>query len=158
MERCVGNVADWVKRVMMRMKGDEVGKRMVILWACWNGRNEQYYGDGRTNVLDIARCVADKALSYWEEWKKTQLECEIDKSVHIEEIVKWKPPQRGFWKINVDAAIMGEMGSGMGMVIRDFEGKVERAGVVQVYEKWTPEITEAKASEFGLRTARQMGL
>ncbi|XP_074283814.1 uncharacterized protein LOC141608350 [Silene latifolia] len=46
----------------------------------------------------------------------------------------------------------------MGMVIRDFEGKVERAGVVQVYEKWTPEIAEAKAAEFGLRTARQMGL
>ncbi|XP_074288433.1 uncharacterized protein LOC141613589 [Silene latifolia] len=53
---------------------------------------------------------------------------------------------------------MGEMGSGMGMVIQDFDDKVERAGVVQVYEKWTPEIAEGKAAEFGLRTARQMGL
>ncbi|XP_074297068.1 uncharacterized protein LOC141627744 [Silene latifolia] len=72
--------------------------------------------------------------------------------------VQWKAPIEGWWKINVDTAVVGDMGSGMGIVIRDCRGKVERAGAHQVQENWSPEITEAKAAEFGMRTAWQMGI
>ncbi|XP_074313718.1 uncharacterized protein LOC141648910 [Silene latifolia] len=53
---------------------------------------------------------------------------------------------------------MGEMGCGFGLVIRDTQGCVERSGVKQVRERWCPDIAEAMAAEFGLITARHMGL
>ncbi|XP_074287740.1 uncharacterized protein LOC141612892 [Silene latifolia] len=53
---------------------------------------------------------------------------------------------------------MGEAGCGMGMVIRDHNRRVERMGVQQVRDRWNPEIAEAMAAAFGLKTAHQMGL
>ncbi|XP_074301446.1 uncharacterized protein LOC141632836 [Silene latifolia] len=50
------------------------------------------------------------------------------------------------------------MGCGLGLVVRDNSGRVERVGVQQVRDRWCPDIAEAKAAEFGLRTALQMGL
>ncbi|XP_074293754.1 uncharacterized protein LOC141620903 [Silene latifolia] len=50
------------------------------------------------------------------------------------------------------------MGSGFGVVVRDYTGKVERMGVLQVRDMWSSEIAEAKAAECGLLTAKQMGL
>ncbi|XP_074293841.1 uncharacterized protein LOC141621013 [Silene latifolia] len=70
----------------------------------------------------------------------------------------WTPPGSGQWKLNVDAAVMGEAGCGMGIVIRNHTGGVERMGVQQVRERWDPDIAEAMAAGFGLRTALQMGL
>ncbi|XP_074300253.1 uncharacterized protein LOC141631488 [Silene latifolia] len=146
---------------MVRFKEDDLGKRLVVLWACWNGRNEDYYGEERLygcSVSDKARGIVNKAVCYWEAWKKVQLSRETGGRVVREEMVKWKPPARSVWKINVDAAVLGDMGSGFGLVIRDADGKVERMGVLQVLEAWSPKIAEAKAAEFGLLTARQMGL
>ncbi|XP_074306492.1 uncharacterized protein LOC141641741 [Silene latifolia] len=74
------------------------------------------------------------------------------------EVVQWKPPRAGFSKINIDAAVLGPMGCGLGMIIRDHNGTVEWAGVQQTRERWDAGIAEAKAMEFGLRTAVQMGL
>ncbi|XP_074293615.1 uncharacterized protein LOC141620712 [Silene latifolia] len=50
------------------------------------------------------------------------------------------------------------MGCGLGLVVRDHEGKVERVGVQQVRDVWDPDTAEAKVAEFGLRVALQMGL
>jgi len=37
---------------------------------------------------------------------------------------KWHPPSPGWIKINIDAAIIKGMGTGLGWVARDCEGKV----------------------------------
>ncbi|XP_074299993.1 uncharacterized protein LOC141631192 [Silene latifolia] len=50
------------------------------------------------------------------------------------------------------------MGSGLGVIIRDHNGQVVRAGVQQVKEAWDADVAEAKAMEFGLITAFQMEL
>ncbi|XP_074287635.1 uncharacterized protein LOC141612782 [Silene latifolia] len=50
------------------------------------------------------------------------------------------------------------MGCGLGVIIRDHDGHVERAGVQQTRERWEAEIAEAKAMEFGLQMALQMGI
>ncbi|XP_074301467.1 uncharacterized protein LOC141632859 [Silene latifolia] len=73
-------------------------------------------------------------------------------------ITRWKPPREGFFKVNVDAAVLGEMGCGLGVIIRDHDGHIERAGDQQTRERWEAEIAEAKTMEFGLRMALQMGI
>ncbi|XP_074300279.1 uncharacterized protein LOC141631518 [Silene latifolia] len=135
-------------------QGENVSKLMVLLWAIWNGRNEEYHGDVRT----VPQRVLERALSYWNAWLDAQLE-RGEGVVRVRgESVRWVPPGIGEWKINVDAGLFGDMGCGLGMVVRDHEGKVERVGVQQVRDVWDPDIAEAKAAEFGLRAAVQMGL
>lgn len=70
------------------------------------------------------------------DWQQTQrnLKCRSSSSVEnaSKEIIKWKPPQEGHLKINMDASLSRESDSfSLGMVIRDdkgvfLEGKVIR--------------------------------
>ncbi|XP_074271365.1 uncharacterized protein LOC141595298 [Silene latifolia] len=127
---------------------------MVLLWAIWNGRNEEYHGEVQT----VPQRVVERALSFWNAWLDAQPECGVGVVRGRGESVRWVPPGIGEWKINVDAGLFGDMCCGLGMVVRDHEGKVERVGVKQVRDVWDPDISEAKAAEFGLRVAVQMGL
>ncbi|XP_074289487.1 uncharacterized protein LOC141614639 [Silene latifolia] len=99
-----------------------------------------------------------KALSFWIEWRQAQPMGNRQGNARSRDKRVWIPPAVGQWKLNVDAAIMGEAGCGMGIVIRDHTGSVERVGVQQVRDRWNPDIAEAMAAGFGLRTAVQMGL
>ncbi|XP_074313820.1 uncharacterized protein LOC141649013 [Silene latifolia] len=71
---------------------------------------------------------------------------------------KWRPLDTGFWKVNVDAAILGSAVNGLGVVIRDEHGHVGRAAVKEVHQCWEPCIAEAKAALFSLQVVRQMGI
>lgn len=67
----------------------------------------------------------------------------------------WQPPPVGSLKINVDATTFRELGSGLGVVIRDHEVSVCRAACLQTKSKWNAEIAEAKAIILGLQIAIQ---
>ncbi|XP_074304897.1 uncharacterized protein LOC141639748 [Silene latifolia] len=99
----------------------------------------------------------EKALSFWAAWKQAQ-SSKVPSRLVQNDRVAWIPPRNGQWKLNIDAAVFGDAGCGLGMVVRDYQGKVERMGVQQVRDKWCPEVAEAMAAEFGLLTAKQMGL
>ncbi|KAL9239043.1 hypothetical protein vseg_013398 [Gypsophila vaccaria] len=87
-------------------------------------------------------------------------EVTIEKDIHHGNVEfhsqMWSAPAEGFWKINVDAARFEGVGSGMGAVIRNNEGVVERVGVKKVSLQWSVDIIEAKAAIFGLKLAIQM--
>ncbi|XP_074313613.1 uncharacterized protein LOC141648795 [Silene latifolia] len=125
------SIVDWVDKILRSVREGEACKLLVLLWASWNGRNEEYHGD---------------------------LKCRVSKTGTRDGKVRWISPVIGEWKINVDAGILGEMGCRLEVVVRDHTGRVERAEVQQVRDRWSPDIAEAKAAEFGLKTALQMGL
>ncbi|XP_074301072.1 uncharacterized protein LOC141632424 [Silene latifolia] len=136
------------------MQCEDVCRFMVVLWACWNGRNKAYHSDERVEP----QIVLEKALSFWHSWRVAQpLRGDISNGTGVDRVV-WRPPAIGEWKINVDAAVLGAMGSGFGVAVRDHTGKVERMGVLQVRDMCSSEIAVAKAAEFSLLTAKQMGL
>ncbi|XP_074299824.1 uncharacterized protein LOC141630995 [Silene latifolia] len=82
----------------------------------------------------------------------------VDRHSMVKERVMWVPPTAGMWKVNVDAAVLGDVGCGLGVVVRDDRGRVERMGLQQVRDRWCPDVAEAMAAELGLKMAIQMGL
>jgi len=65
----------------------------------------------------------------------------------------WMPPDTGIHKQNFDAGLAGENRHGWGFFIRNNQGDVELMGVKQGMGFLTPEIEEARACLFALRTA-----
>lgn len=72
--------------------------------------------------------------------------------------VDWKPPGEGWFKINVKAGLLGDVGSGLGVVVRNTTGGVELCVVSQGVERWDPLIAESKAMMLGVQLSAEMGL
>lgn len=70
----------------------------------------------------------------------------------------WKCPPAGWFKVNVDAAIkLDQQRVGLGIVIRNSEGKLIAAALKPT--KWLDKVdyAEAEATKFGLEVAENAG-
>lgn len=65
--------------------------------------------------------------------------------------MKWKVPEEGWVKINVDAGQVGELGTSLGVVCRDSEGLLLGCGAVKSSAVWETRIAEAKAALEGVK-------
>ena len=73
--------------------------------------------------------------------------------------LKWKPPPKNVFKVNVDAAINSKSQvAGLGAVIRDSENKIVAVGIKQISMKEHVSYAEAEAIEWGLKLARRAAL
>lgn len=70
----------------------------------------------------------------------------------------WRKPCAGTMRVNTDAALLGDAGVGLGVVIRDSEGMVHAMVVRRILVHWTAALAEAMAAKFGLIIARRLGL
>lgn len=70
----------------------------------------------------------------------------------------WARPSEGWFKVNVDAGMLGEVGTGLGVVCRDDAGAFYACAAVQFKQVWQPVVAEAMAVLWGLRVARDVGL
>ncbi|XP_056688616.1 uncharacterized protein [Spinacia oleracea] len=67
----------------------------------------------------------------------------------------WEPPKSGIMKVNVDGALFKDTGVGLGVVIRDENGRVVRAACLQTKQRWDVPVVEAKAIALGIKLAAQ---
>ncbi|CAL1384444.1 unnamed protein product [Linum trigynum] len=95
--------------------------------------------------------IVGKALTYWEEFKSYN-----SKEVELKqrERITWEPPPAGWIKLNVDVAVLKDIGTGFGVFARDERGHFLMAPVCRERIQWTPELAEVKAIAFGVQ---QMG-
>lgn len=70
--------------------------------------------------------------------------------------VAWKFPNTDWSKVNVDAGVLGEIGSGIGLEVRD--SALWGCAAHQFVERWEPNIAEAKAIFWGLKVSMELGL
>ncbi|KAL0007251.1 hypothetical protein SO802_008753 [Lithocarpus litseifolius] len=71
--------------------------------------------------------------------------------------VAWSPPRSGHYKINVDGAVfLKQKAAGVGVVIRDEEGRLEAALSKKIHVPLGAIEVEAKAFEMGLLFARDI--
>lgn len=71
---------------------------------------------------------------------------------------RWQPPGEGWVKINTDAGVLSDVGSGLGVVCRKEDGSVLGCEVIQATVRWEVRVAEAKAVLEGLHFARELGL
>ncbi|KAH9680916.1 reverse transcriptase domain-containing protein [Citrus sinensis] len=107
-------------------------------------------------VKESPQVTVSKAEAVLEAFRRTQ----IPAATHIDKqrspmLKAWNPPQKGFYKVNVDAATNSEKQiAGLGAVIRDEDGNVIAAAVK--VSKFYGDVcfAEAEAVEWGLQVAR----
>ena len=98
-----------------------------------------------------------KAIGLLGEFKKAN-EMEPGLCVIPPGVQQWKPPDEGFYKINVDAAIFGEEAVRLGAVVRDHKGAVMLALCMKCPGSFDVDIAEAMAARHGLRVALEAGM
>ncbi|KAL2930609.1 Deoxyribose-phosphate aldolase [Bienertia sinuspersici] len=69
----------------------------------------------------------------------------------------WYKPPVGVVKVNTDAAIIEDIGVGLGAAIRDESGRLVAYGVKRLKATWTPLMAEAAAAKFGVDMALNLG-
>ena len=67
-----------------------------------------------------------------------------------ETVPKWSPPQRGFLKANVDAAMGRDSRRGVGVIVRNSQGEIMVAANKNVRADWDVDTIEALAVFYGL--------
>ncbi|KAL8138718.1 hypothetical protein V2J09_004719 [Rumex salicifolius] len=70
----------------------------------------------------------------------------------------WIPPPSGMFKVNSDAAILGDDGASVGVVIRDDYGFIVAACVKKYEQCWDVAMAEAMGVLFWLHLASSLGL
>ena len=138
--------------MMTNAAGEEKCSRLVMIaLALWSNRNEILHrGEGKTSPA-MALWVASYLQEYWSAIESNS-GAASNWFLHLAETqmqLAWMPPSSGSFKINVDVALYPTKTlAGIGVVIRDFQGRLP----LQVLE------VEAKAYEAGMLLARHLGL
>ncbi|KAH9800798.1 RNase H domain-containing protein [Citrus sinensis] len=135
----------------LRRSKDDIELLVTILWMIWNARNSWIF----KGVKDSPQVTVSKDEAVLEAFRRTQLPAATHIGVQSSSKLKaWNPPQRGYFKVNVNAATNSEKQiAGLGAVIRDEVGNVIVAAVKVSKFYGYVFIAEAEAIEWGLQLA-----
>jgi ribonuclease HI len=121
-------------------------------WAVWSERNAIWHGEGGRSVQQSVRWATETTFDLREAGRP-----KIQKPVV--ERGRWKPPDSGFIKINVDAGYNADQKNGsVGVVVRNHEGMLLRATALWFAHAASALILEAEAVRAGIRLAIDMGI
>ena len=111
----------WYMAMVVKWENDYVEKIIMIAWATWSNWNKVINGEDKKSN----GALVDSALEYLMEY---QVYCEKPTVAQTKEQPKWRPPQHGRYKINIDGAMFAaQKAAGLGVLIRDTEVRVVRA-------------------------------
>ncbi|XP_050290016.1 uncharacterized protein LOC126728194 [Quercus robur] len=143
------------KLLMQEDVGEEhVAQVATTAWALWHNRNEVRCG----GASKTGRQIFSWASEYLREYRAAILH---DRPVvpAPQQSVRWTPPRDGLFKINVDGAVfLKQKAVGVGVVIRDSEGRLEAALSKKIPLPLGAVEVEAKAVEVGLLFAKDVGV
>ncbi|XP_058180179.1 uncharacterized protein LOC131298719 [Rhododendron vialii] len=139
-------IRDIWKRVGSMTSGETrreaMGLVAVIGWHIWTTRNHWVFkNDWKLETKILKEVVAEFNLFLQAResgHQRSQRDVSINRCL-------WKPPEPGFLKINVDGAFaVGTHKRGVGVVVRDHEGRMLGAMAVPIPNRSPAEIVEAE--------------
>ncbi|KQK12594.2 hypothetical protein BRADI_1g04772v3 [Brachypodium distachyon] len=158
---------DWVLLSLRRVNDDCRGKLMLIWWRSWHLRNDIIFSKGDAFVTASAQFLFSYAKTL------ASLEGRIpapdpkgksplfDMSAAplmpaTQKLFKWKPPETGWIKLNVDASFFASSGAAAwGAIIRDENGSVLVSAWNLINHCPNAETAEGTACLEGINLARQ---
>ncbi|KAK1378130.1 hypothetical protein POM88_024874 [Heracleum sosnowskyi] len=112
----------WVLNKLETTKHEEMENICVVLWGIWYWRNKKVWNNQVINPY----IVIENSLNVLREWKSVRKKVQQVNREAVgrdAEDKRWKPPEIGTFKLNVDAAYRVEDSTfSIGMVIRDHSG------------------------------------
>ena len=119
---------------------------ITVTWSVWGARNKYLF----ENKLIIAGRVWHKAINFLHDYQRSR---DREKNSSAQEVTGRRRPDVGLCKLNFDAAKSGDWGYGWAVVVRDSEGDILLSAVSQGTGFLGPELEEARACIFVIRTA-----
>ena len=154
----------WLE-LMTNDAGDiKCSKLVMVAWKLWCNRNKIYHqGEAKTG-LEVARSTANYLQEFWlaietHEASAFDLVQPLNDRQENLQNSDWVPPHSGQCKINVDGALFPTKKlAGIGVVIRDQQGRLLAALCRKIRAQMRALEVEAKAYEAGVLLARHLGL
>ncbi|RYQ97110.1 hypothetical protein Ahy_B08g093111 [Arachis hypogaea] len=108
--------------------GERGGLFLCCLHAIWIGRNKLIFDQEHSSP----EALLEKAHQAFTEATKADLHVPLSQRTHprSQSASKWRAPEQGRYKVNVDAAIINERRGGVSVVIRNWEGVVVLAATL----------------------------
>lgn len=156
------SLTEWWSNLLERWKGGKEDKSFwaaigSIMWRLWICRNDVVFNNHlerpdlvcQTAIREAAEFITINAVD-------EQSEVAIQGDVSA---CKWRRPGRGIFKVNFDGGLdkNGDVG-GLGMVIRDWQGKFISARAFQIKHATDPLLVEALAARESLQLALELGI
>ena len=128
---------------------------VAVCWSIWHSRNLAIFKNKREDShLSVA--AAEALVQSYKRIQMPQMSKSPPTSLAIQQ--KWSYPPEGWFKVNVDAAVkMEQQRTGLGIVIRNSEGKVMAAAMRPTKFLSKVDAAEAEAAKFGLEIAENVG-
>ncbi|XP_021774242.1 uncharacterized protein LOC110738174 [Chenopodium quinoa] len=145
---------DWWDYCFKELEITDVENILTICWANWSARNA-WVIEGEHPDLVTTINYAMKICGEVREGGGGS--GQIQGQQVVSHPVSWTRPELGCIKLNVDAGLLGDVGSGFGAVARDCEGNVLGCAAYQCKETWEAKIAEAKVIVLGMNWAIEMG-
>ena len=125
----------------------------MILWHLWLERNRVIYEGKSIEAEDILK----RALAQLENCRKSWTKDRDTSKAATENSMKWDPPERGVFKINVDAALE-QRKAGTGVIIRNERGEMIAAMACPKVSTTDSKFMEAVAIAQGIQLAKDTGI
>ncbi|XVF17816.1 hypothetical protein REPUB_Repub10bG0157100 [Reevesia pubescens] len=146
------NILTWMHTAVDTADQDMLQRFMAQIWALWKARNDFTHGEPSRSMIEVS-CYADRFIQEFNE-------AQLSQTRHIPSAAqRWVPPPEGKFKINFDGSFHpANREGGIGIVIRDFRGRVAGATAQTILNAADPFTVEAMGAVRALEFARFLGL
>uniref|UniRef100_K3ZDE6 RNase H type-1 domain-containing protein n=1 Tax=Setaria italica TaxID=4555 RepID=K3ZDE6_SETIT len=148
--------------------GAAMRELLLVLWRAWFNRNEITHGGKGASIVGSVKfltcyrvelCIIRQQVQDDHKGKKQMFQeppAGKREASHSKSTAQWKPPDPGWFKINVDGAFSERSGAGgVGVVIRDHLGAVKLAAWRVIFGASNAEEVEARACKEGADLAAE---
>uniref|UniRef100_A0A803MYZ7 RNase H type-1 domain-containing protein n=1 Tax=Chenopodium quinoa TaxID=63459 RepID=A0A803MYZ7_CHEQI len=142
--------AEETEKCFERSPSNEPALFRTVCWEIWSARNKW--------IFEGTRCEPKRSMEYV---SKLLIELQGDEQPKVlmggGSKQRWKLPNSGWVKVNVDRGVSEGLGASAGAMIRDSGGGALLAAAWRTEERWQPCIAEAKAIYLGIKVAIEAG-
>ena len=147
--------ASWSKLTVQVQSKENVNLAAMICWCLWNARNELVWNGKLRQKEWILRSAGD-LLGQWQQARMVENQNQQGREVNVQQ--RWKKPEVGWLKCNVDAALFNQQGKiGLGCIIRDENGVLVAAKNDLLKGPMIPAIVEAMCCKEALSWINSLG-
>lgn len=138
-----------------KLNTDDLRRFATLAWAAWLCRNKEIFEMSSPSPVHVAAgfCKLVEDTRQCEQRVRTNLHLYHP----LPSTVSWNKPHLNWVKVNVDAYVGENRTVGLGVVVRDWQGKLLVAAATRMNVAWEARMAEAAAARFGVMIARRYG-